>query len=378
MKRREFSQALIAAASAMLLPRVTNARGEEILEMDATQTAGKAGEMSEAGGLTDVEGIKVGHFTETRRPTGCTVILCESGATCGVDVRGGAPGTRETDLLNPINLVQQIYGLVISGGSAYGLDTATGVMRYLEEKGIGYPAGTASEPAGAKIVVPIVPAAILIDLSIGDWRIRPNAESGYKACLTASTGKIAEGNVGAGAGATVGKFFGNKHAMKGGLGTASIRVGNTGIVVAAIAAVNAVGDIYNPHTQTILAGARTEDGKGFRDTMVQIRNGFGISPLGGGMNTTLGVVATNAKLNKDQATKIAQMAHDGIARTIIPSHTPFDGDTIFAIGTGTSTAHAETGMVGALAADAMARAIGRAVMQAESIPGYPSYKEMHS
>ena len=373
MKRREFNQALIAAASAMLLPRITNAQGEEISKMDAAQMAGGVGD---AGGLTDVEGIKVGHFTETRRPTGCTVVLCEKGATCGVDVRGGAPGTRETDLLNPINLVQEIYGLVLSGGSAYGLDTATGVMRYLEEKGIGYKAGAATEPKGETIVVPIVPAAILIDLGVGDWRIRPNAESGYKACVAANTGKIAEGNVGAGAGATVGKFFGSKYAMKGGFGTASIRAGNTGVVVAAMAAVNAAGDIRDPRTAKIIAGARTEDGKGFRDAMAQIRNGHGVSPLGAGTNTTLGVIATNAKLNKDQATKIAQMAQDGFARAINPSHTPVDGDTIFAIGTGTTTAHAETWAIGALAADVMATAVVRAIMQAESIPGYPSYRDM--
>lgn len=333
--------------------------------------------LAPAGGLTDVEGIKVGHFTETRRPTGCTVVLCERGATAGVDVRGGAPGTRETDLLNPINTVQQIYGLALSGGSAYGLDTASGVMRYLSEKGIGFNLGQSSTPGAGTIVVPIVPAAILLDLSVGDWRIRPTAESGYQACLAAGTGKIAEGNVGAGAGATVGKFFGSKFAMKSGLGTASIRPGNSGIVVAAMVAVNSGGDIYDPETAKVIAGARTEDGKGLRNTMAQIRAGYHAAGLiRPGTNTCLGVVATNATLTKDHATKIAQMAHDGYARAINPTHTTGDGDTIFAIGTGTNSEATDVNAIGALAADMIAKAVVRAVMQAESIPGYPSYRDL--
>ncbi|HET9399654.1 MAG TPA: P1 family peptidase [Candidatus Acidoferrales bacterium] len=363
MNRREFNKTLLATAGGSLMAGMKNT---DIDSRIADDTA-------DAGGLTDVQGIKVGHWTETRRPTGCTVILCEKGAVAGVDVRGGAPGTRETDLLNPINLVQQIYGLALSGGSAFGLDTASGVMRYLDEHGIGYPAGSA--------IVPIVPAAILIDLQIGDSKIRPNADSGYAAAKAATSGKIAEGNVGAGAGATVGKyFFGpDSRPMKGGLGTASIRVPNSEIVVAAIVAVNAVGDVRDPRTGAIVAGARSVDGKGFRDTMAQIRAGYRVAlPADRAMNSTIGVVATNATLTKVQAAKIAQMAHDGYARSINPVHTMYDGDTIFALSTGTNPAIGDTTAIGALAAEVMAQAVVRAVKQATSIPGYPAYRDIHS
>lgn len=361
MDRREFNKTLLASVGGPLLYRMKSTDIEPRI----------ADENADAGGLTDVQGIKVGHWTETRRPTGCTVILCEKGAVAGVDVRGGAPGTRETDLLNPINLVQRIYGLALSGGSAFGLDTASGVMRYLDEHGIGFPAGRA--------IVPIVPAAILIDLQIGDPKIRPTAESGYQAALAASAGKIAEGNVGAGAGATIGKFFEPGTAMKGGLGTASIRIPNSEIVVAALVAVNAVGDVRDPRTGAIVAGARTADGKGFRDSMAQIRAGYHVAALGQRpMNSTIGVVATNATLTKVQASKIAQMAHDGYARSINPVHTMYDGDTIFALGTGTNPAIGDTTAIGALAADAMAQAVVRAVKQATSIPGYPAYRDLHS
>src|SRR5580704_5882554 len=241
------------------------------------------------GGITDVQGIRVGHFTDSRRPTGCTVLIFEKGATAGVDVRGSAPGTRETDLLNPTNTVQQVQAILLAGGSAFGLDAAAGVMRFLEEHGLGFHVGAQ--------VVPIVPAAILYDLGVGDPKIRPNAESGYKACENASSGIVAEGNVGAGAGATVGKMFGMKQAMKSGLGTASIRIAKTGVVVAAIVAVNAVGDIVDPNTSRILAGARTSDGAGFVDSMAKIREGYGVEmPVGG--NTTIGVVATNVAFDK--------------------------------------------------------------------------------
>lgn len=374
MKRREFNQALVAAAGSFLLPGGMREMSEIGKENERDRAAADA--LPPGGGLTDVDGIKVGHFTETRRPTGCTVVLCERGATAGVDVRGGAPGTRETDLLNPINTVQQIYGLALSGGSAYGLDTASGVMRYLSDKGIGFNLGQSSTPGAGTIVVPIVPAAILLDLAVGDWRIRPTAESGYQACLAAGTGKIAEGNVGAGAGATIGKFFGPKFAMKSGLGTASIRPGNSGIVVAAMVAVNSGGDVYDPETAKLIAGARTDDGKGLRNTMAQIRAGYHVAALRPGTNTALGVVATNAMLTKDHATKIAQMAHDGYARAINPTHTTSDGDTIFAIGTGTNSEAIEVSAIGALAADMVAQAIVRAVMQAEGIPGYPSYRDL--
>lgn len=318
--------------------------------------------------ITDVAGIKVGHFTDSRRPTGCTVILCENGATAGVDVRGSAPGTRETDLLNPINLVQQVHAVVLSGGSAFGLEAATGVVRWLEEHGIGYDVGVAK--------VPIVPAAILFDLGVGDAKIRPDAEAGYKACKAATTTPPAEGNIGAGAGATVGKMFGMNRAMKGGIGAASIKVG--GFTVGAIVAVNAVGDIIDPATGKLIAGARTSDGKKLQGAMAGILRGETLPPLLGGTNTTIGVVATDAKLDKAQAQKIAQMAHDGLARTINPAHTMFDGDTIFAIATGQSqsTKSANVTLIGALAAEAMAQAVLRAIKAARGIAGLPAAADL--
>lgn len=318
--------------------------------------------------ITDVAGIKVGHFTDSRRPTGCTVILCEDGATGGVDVRGSAPGTRETDLLDPKNLVQQVHAIVLSGGSAFGLETATGVVRYLEERGIGYDVGVAK--------VPIVPAAILFDLGVGDAKIRPDAEAGYKACKAASANPPSEGNFGAGAGATVGKLFGGKRAMKGGLGTASVKVG--GLTVGAIVAVNAVGDITDPATGKLIAGARTPDGKKLQGTMAGILRGEALPPMLGGTNTTIGVVATDAKLDKAQAQKVAQMAHDGLARTINPAHTMFDGDTIFAIATGKtqSSQTANVTLIGALAAEAMAQAVIRAIKAARGIAGLPSAADL--
>ena len=309
--------------------------------------------------ITDVAGIKVGHFTDTRRPTGCTVILCEEGATGGVDVRGSAPGTRETDLLDPKNLVQQVHAIVLSGGSAFGLETATGVVRWLEERGIGYDVGVAK--------VPIVPAAILFDLGVGDAKIRPDAEAGYKACKAATTNPPAEGNVGAGAGATVGKMFGGKRAMKGGIGTASIKL--PGLTIGAIVAVNAVGDVIDPATGKLIAGARTDDGKKLAGTMAGILRGEALPPMLGGTNTTIGLVATDAKLDKAQAQKVAEMAQDGLARAINPAHTMFDGDTIFAVATGktTATKPANVTLIGALAAEAMSQAIVRAIRAARGI-----------
>lgn len=319
--------------------------------------------------ITDVAGIKVGHFTHFRRPTGCTVILCEDGAAAGVDVRGSAPGTRETDLLDPKNLVEQIHAVVLSGGSAFGLESATGVVRWLEEHGIGYDVGVAK--------VPIVPAAILFDLGVGDAKIRPDAEAGYKACKSASNNPPAEGNVGAGAGATVGKMFGGKRAMKGGIGTASIKL-PTGFTVGAIVAVNAVGDIIDPATGKLIAGARTPDGKKLMGTMAGILRGEALPPMLGGTNTTIGVVATDAKLSKAQAQKVAQMAHDGLARTINPAHTMFDGDTIFAIATSksSSTSPANVTLIGALAAEAIAQAVVRAIKAARGIQNLPAAADL--
>jgi L-aminopeptidase/D-esterase-like protein len=245
--------------------------------------------VSFSGKITDVEGVRAGHFTDKRRPTGCTVLIFDQGAVAGVDVRGSAPGTRETDLLNPLNTVQRVNAIVLSGGSAYGLATAHGVVRYLEERHQGY--------AVDNVVVPIVPAAILYDLSMGDASIRPDAEAGYQACLAATAGAVAEGNVGAGAGALVGQLFGHKRAMKSGLGTASVRIPGTGFVVGAIVAVNAAGDVRDPRTGAIIAGARTADGKGFANTIAQILNGYRVEARPG-THTTIGVVATNAKCSK--------------------------------------------------------------------------------
>ena len=316
--------------------------------------------------LTAVEGVKVGHFTLTERPTGCTAIIVKDDTTGGVDVRGGAPGTRETDVLSPVNNVQIVNAITLSGGSAYGLDAAMGVMRWLEEHNIGY-------RVGQNGVVPIVPSAILFDLGFGGSpKIRPTADCGYKAAEAATTDPVKEGNVGAGAGATIGKSAGRP--MKAGIGSAAIRLPN-GLVVAALVAVNAVGDIVDPSSGQVIAGTRTEDGKHLADARKLLRAGAGREGRSG-ENTTIGVVATNAKLTKVQAQKMAQMAHDGYARAISPVHTPGDGDTIFSLATGTWTGQANYGTIGSLAAEAMADAIVRAATQATSSNGVPSAAEL--
>lgn len=321
-----------------------------------------------SGSLTDVPGIQVGHFTHDKRPTGCTVVLTGEGAVAGVDVRGGGPGTRETDLLRPEMSVKQVHAVVLSGGSAYGLAAADGVMRYLEEKGIGYRVGPA--------VVPIVPAAILFDLRVGDPSIRPDASSGRQAAQAASSDPVEQGNVGAGAGATVGKLLGPNRAMKGGLGSASIELPG-GLVVGALAVVNAIGDIVDPDTGALLAGARTADGKALANSMEQIRNGHGLIEPAEAQNTTIGVVAANVTWTQSQATKVAQMAHDGLARAIRPAHMPFDGDTVFALGTGgRQTGGQNLGYLGAVAADVMAQAVVSAVIHANGISGYPAYSDL--
>jgi L-aminopeptidase/D-esterase-like protein len=323
--------------------------------------------------LTAVPGIKVGHFTLTERPTGCTVILTETGAVASVDVRGGAPGTRETDLLNPVNHVQKVNAIVLSGGSAFGLDAASGVVRYLDERDFGYDVRIAK--------VPIVPAAILFDLDVGGKpKVRPTAECGYAAALAATNGPVAEGSIGAGAGATVGKMAGPARMTKSGIGTASITLAD-GLVVAALVAVNAAGDIIDPATGRVVAGVRTADGKGFADARVMLRSGAVGRPLAARPveNTTIGVVATNAALTKVQALKVAQMAHDGYARAISPVHTPGDGDTIFAIATGTTAGEVEDGrmgIIGALAAEVMADAIVRAATQATGAAGIPAMRDL--
>ena len=327
-------------------------------------------------GLTAVDGIKVGHHTLSERPTGCTVVLTEAGAIAGVDVRGGSPGTRETELLDPVNAVQEVHAVVLSGGSAFGLDSASGVMRYLDEKKIGFPVG----PPERGEVVPIVASAILFDLFVGDKpQIRPGADCGYKAAAAATTGPVAEGNVGAGAGATIGKLGGAGRAMKGGLGSASIRLAD-GLTVAALVAVNAVGDVIDPATGRVVAGLRTEDGKGLADARQLVRSGALNLPREDhgepAMNTTLGIVGTNAQLTQAEATKVAQMAHDGLARAISPIHTPLDGDTIFAVATGTHDGPGAVLAVGALAADVISAAVVRAVRSATGLPGLPAAADL--
>jgi L-aminopeptidase/D-esterase-like protein len=317
-------------------------------------------------GLTAIDGIKVGHVTLTTRPTGCTVVLVEGGATAGVDVRGAAPGTRETDLLDPENIVEQVHAIVLSGGSAFGLDTATGVMRYLEEHKIGFKFGSA--------YVPIVPAAVLFDLPVGGKPlIRPDAACGYEAATSATAGPIPEGSVGAGAGATVGKFVTSGKPMKGGIGTASIAL-PSGLIVAALVAVNGAGDVIDPETGAVVAGARGADGR-FLDARKALRSGQ-LEPGRPAENTTIGVVATNARLTKAQAKKVAGMAHDGLARAIVPAHTMVDGDTIFALATGSRTGDPDISLIGSLAADVMSQAILRAVREATGLPGYPAVRDL--
>ena len=327
--------------------------------------------MKRRNSITDVPGLRVGHAQDDEALTGCTVILCEKGAVGGVDQRGGAPGTRETDLLEPVNAVEKVHAVLLAGGSAFGLDAASGVMRYLEEKGIGFNTGVAR--------VPIVPAAILYDLAIGRAEVRPDAEMGYRAAASASAEAPAEGNAGAGTGATVGKIFGMKQAMKSGLGTASMEIGG-GIIVGAIVAVNAFGDVVDPQTGRILAGARTTklgpvrlgSTDYFADTLAVMKTlaGRAIMKLAMSRNTVIGVVATNAKFTKSEATKMAQMAQDGLARAIRPAHTMLDGDTIFAMATGQKKA--DVSIVGAYAAEVLAQAIVRAVKAAKPAGGLPS------
>ncbi len=313
--------------------------------------------------ITDVPGIKVGHHTNLQAATGCTVVLCEAGAVGGVEVRGAAPGTRETDLLRGLRLVQHAHAVLLAGGSAFGLDAAAGVMRYLEESGHGFDTGVAK--------VPIVPAAILFDLALGDSKVRPDAESGYQACLAATDGKVAEGSVGAGTGATVGKLLGPRYAMKGGLGTASQKIGE-GIIVGAIVAVNATGDIVDPETGKILAGARKPVGEGFLNSMEAIKANLPRT-MPALTSTTIGVVATNASLSKEEANKLAELARDGCAYAVRPS-TMFDGDTLFALSLGDKKG--DLSAIGAASAEVIAEAIVRAVKKAESLHGIPAHRDM--
>ena len=317
------------------------------------------------GGITAVEGIRVGHASDFDACTGCTVILCEAGAVAGVDVRGWASGTRELDALAPQHLVTEIHGLLLAGGSAFGLEAAAGVMRYLEERGIGFDVGVTR--------VPIVPGAILFDLGIGDFRVRPDAAMGYRACEAAVRGKVEEGSVGVGTGATVGKLFGVRHAMKGGVGTASIEL-KGGLRVGALAAVNAFGDVRDRATGAILAGARDPDTGKLADTVAQMKQGrsrraFYVQ------STTLAVIATNARLTKAEAIHVARMGQGGLTRMIAPVHTAFDGDVLFALATG--DVEGDVNLVGQAGAETVAEAVLRAVKTATSLGGIPAYREFN-
>jgi len=330
--------------------------------------------------ITLIDGIRVGHAHDLDAVTGCTVILCEKGAVGGVDQRGGAPGTRETDALHPVHLVDKVHAVMLAGGSAFGLDAASGAVRYLEEKKIGYKVGP--------VRVPIVPAAILFDLGIGSAKRRPDAELGYQACLNASAKQPAEGSVGAGTGATVGKILGLGQAMKGGIGTAAMEIG-AGVRVGAIVAVNAFGDVIDPNTGQIVAGARSlkkgpiRIGKGrFADTMRVMKSLVGRTILGlaqrqgssSAHNTVIGVVATNARLDKEGATKVAQLAMNGLARSVRPANTMLDGDTLFVLATGKRKA--DVNIVGAFAAEVVAEAVLRAVQKAQGMAGIPALADL--
>ena len=317
----------------------------------------------EAARLTDIEGIRIGNAQDMTAATGCTVILCPRGAVAGVDVRGGAPGTRETDLLRPENYVERIHGLLLAGGSAYGLDAAAGVMAYLEERDIGFDVNVAK--------VPIVAGAVLFDLVCGDPKVRPDKAMGYEACLQAEMGVFSEGTAGAGTGATVGKGRGMAYAMKGGLGSCCLRAGD--VLVGALVAVNCLGDVFDPATGKVLAGAyRSETGE-FLDSEAGLLAALqgGSDPFRG--NTSIGAVITNAALTKAQACKISSMAQDGYARTMRPAHTLYDGDTIFTLSAGETAA--DVNAVGILAARAVEGAVLNAVRQATALAGYPAWRD---
>jgi L-aminopeptidase/D-esterase-like protein len=314
--------------------------------------------------FNQIEGIKIGNAQNLNGPTGCTVVICEEGASAGVDVRGGSPGTRETDLLDPVNLVDKIHAVVLSGGSAFGLDAASGAMQYLEERNIGFDVSVTK--------VPIVCSAVLFDLVIGDHKIRPDKSMGYEACVNAELNQCKEGNIGAGTGATVGKILGPEYSMKGGLGCYALQVGD--LKVGAVIAVNCLGDVIDPATGEIIAGVLDKDKKNFAGTeKIMINNYSEKKNLFSG-NTTIGVVVTNAKFSKSEMNKIASMAHNGYGRSMRPAHSIFDGDTIFTMATG--KVEADINVVGILAANVVEQAVVRAVKNAEGIFGYKAYNDM--
>ena len=321
------------------------------------------------GGITDIEGITVGHVTDLKHGTGCTVVLCEDGGVCGADIRGGATGTFGADTAGVLHLVPKTHAIVLTGGSAFGLESVFGVMQWLEERNIGFDVGVTK--------VPIVSGSVVFDLRLGSETVRPTKQWGYRACDAANSDTVDEGNTGAGTGATVGKLMGMKTAMKGGLGSATVQLKND-ILVGAIAIVNAAGDVWDWESNHLIAGVRDPKTGKFSDTTKLMKEGvirrnFKDAPT---HNTTIGVVATNAKLEKWQATKVAQLAQNGIAWAVRPAHTMFDGDTIFAISTGDIEGDVNT--LGLAAQEAMATAIRNAIFQAESLHGVPSAGEHHA
>ncbi len=316
------------------------------------------------GYITDIPGIEVGHFSSDKGMTGCTVVLCKRGATGGVDVRGSAPGTRETDLLKAEKLVDKIHGVVLSGGSAFGLDAAGGVMKYLEEMGSGFDVGVTK--------VPIVCGAVIFDLNLGDYKIRPDFHMGYEAAKNSSSEERRQGNIGCGTGATVGKILGPENSMKSGLGSASMNVGN--LWVGALVVVNSYGDVYDYNNNHILAGIFDRKNKKLMNSYELMKEkekttGF---PMG---NTTIGVVATNGKITKAEGNKIAQMAQNGLARSINPINTTYDGDTVFVMGTG--EVKGDINLMGTLASETVSRAITNGVLSAEGYEDIPSYKDIN-
>lgn len=314
--------------------------------------------------FVNIDGINVGHAQDIEAGTGCSVILCKEGASAGVDVRGGAPGTRETDLLNPVNLVEKIHGVVLAGGSAFGLDAASGVMQYLEERNVGFDVGVTK--------VPIVSSAVLFDLTVGNSKVRPNKEMGYIACINSENNtEDVQGNIGAGTGATVGKFLGPEYSMKGGIGSYCVQVGD--LQVGALIAVNCLGDVIDPENGKILAGALNEDRTFINTEEIMIKNYSEKKNVFSG-NTTIGVVATNAILTKSQANKIASMAHNGYGRTMRPAHSMFDGDTIFAMATG--KVEADINVIGLLAARTVEKAVVNAILNASTMYGHIAYKDL--
>ena len=314
--------------------------------------------------FTDIDGITVGHAQDIEAATGCTVVICEEGATAGVDVRGGSPGTRETDLLDPQNLVDKIHAVMLSGGSAFGLDAASGAMQFLEERGIGFDVQVTK--------VPIVCSAVLFDLVVGDYKVRPNLEMGYRACVNATDKECPNGNIGAGTGATVGKFLGVDRAMKGGLGSFALQIGD--LKVGAIVAVNCLGDVIDPETGEILAGLLDEQGTTLVGTENILAQKYSEKKNLFSGNTTIGVVATNGRFTKSETNKLASMAHNGYARAMRPAHSIFDGDTIFTMATG--KIEADINVVGFLAARTMERAVINAVKSADSAYGFKAYKDL--